>query len=332
MKRAHTGRSMAGVAVSLVTATALFAGAATVRAQDYPTKVIRIIVPFTPGGGNDILARLIAPGLSETLGQPVIVENKPGASGNIGTEAAARSAPDGYTLLMASNTVTINPSLYAKLPFDLQRDFAPVGMIASVPMILVTNPKQPYKTLAEFIAFAKAHPKTVNFSSPGSGTPQHLAGELFARMSGTQIVHVAYKGTAPAIQDVVGGHVEVAFATMASVLPYIQTGRLRALGVAGNHRAMGLPDLPTFEEAGLKGYDAALWYSLLVPVKTPSSIVDKLAATLQKSINNPKTREQLIAQGFEPQTSTQAQLAERINNDLARWGRVVKETGVKLDQ
>lgn len=332
MKSTHMGRSVSRLAMSFLTATSLFAVAATAQGQEYPTKVIRIIVPFTPGGGNDILARLIAPGLSETLGQPVIIENKPGASGNIGTEAAARSAPDGYTLLMASNTVTINPSLYAKLPFDLQRDFAPVGMIASVPMILVTNPKQPYKTLADFIAFAKEHPKTINFSSPGSGTPQHLAGELFARMSGTQIVHVAYKGTAPAIQDVVGGHVEIAFATMASVLPYIQTGRLRALGVAGNHRASGLPDLPTFDEAGLKGYDASLWYSLLVPVKTPRNVVDKLASALQKSINNPKTREQLIAQGFEPQTSTQEQLAERINSDLARWARVVKETGVKLDQ
>ena len=332
MKRNHLGRLIAGLAMSFLAGTALSPGAAMAQGEYYPNKVIRIIVPFTPGGGNDILARLIAPGLSETFGQPVIVENKPGASGNIGTETVARSAPDGYTLLMASNTVTINPSLYAKLPFDLQRDFAPVGMIASVPMILVTNPKQPYKTLGEFITFAKEHPKTINFSSPGSGTPQHLAGELFARMSGTQIVHVAYKGTAPAIQDVVGGHVEIAFATMASVLPYIQSGRLRALGVAGDRRAPGLPDLLTFDEAGLKGYDASLWYSLLVPAKTPRSVIDKLASALQTSLNNPKTREQLIGQGFEPQTSTSEQLAERIKKDLARWARVVKDTGVKLEQ
>ena len=258
MKRNHLGRSIAGLVVSLLAATALLTGAAT--AQDYPTKVIRIIVPFTPGGGNDIAARLIAPGLSEALGQPVIVENKPGASGNIGTEAAARSAPDGYTLLIASNTVTINPSLYAKLPFEIQRDFAPIGMIASVPMILVTNPKkQPYKTLAEFITYAKEHPKTINFSSPGSGhtpstSPESFSARCPARRSCTWLTRALRRRS-----------------RMWWVVTWRSRSRLwrqccptfRADGCvrsesAGDRRASGLPDLPTFDEAGLKGYDAAL--------------------------------------------------------------------------
>jgi tripartite-type tricarboxylate transporter receptor subunit TctC len=332
MKHQHRGRLIGALTASLIAASALLSAPALAQGQDYPTKTIRIVVPFAPGGGNDILARLIAPRLSESLGKPVIVDNRPGAGGNIGTEMVARAAPDGYTILMASNQVTINPALDAKLPFDLERDFAPVGMVASVPILLVAHPEQPFKTLQEFMTFAKANPKKLNYSSPGAGTPQHLAGELYARMAKVEIVHVPYKGTGPALSDLIGGQVQISFATLASVLPYVQGGRLRALGVAGERRAAGLPELPTFVEAGVKGYDAELWYSVLVPAKTPPSVINRLSSALQQSLNHRETRERLIAQGFEPQTSTPEQLAQRIKQDLTRWDRVVKEAGIKLEQ
>jgi tripartite-type tricarboxylate transporter receptor subunit TctC len=319
-------------------AAAAFAAAASVslpaagQGKDFPTKPIRIVVPFAPGGGNDILARVIAPRLSEILGQPVIVENRPGAGGNIGTEIVARAAPDGYTILMASNQVTINPAAGAKLPFELERDFAPVGMVASVPIILVANAQQPYKTLQEFIAYAKANPRTVNYSSPGTGTPQHLAGELFARLTKTDLAHVPYKGTGPAISDVVGGQVQISFATLASVQSFVQNGRLKAIGIAGDQRAASLPALPTFVEAGLRGYEAALWYSLLVPAATPRSVITRVNGALEQALGTAAIREQLVARGFDPQSSTPEQLAQRIKQDLARWDRVVRESGIKLEQ
>jgi tripartite-type tricarboxylate transporter receptor subunit TctC len=332
MKHQHRGTSIGALSASLIAASALLSAPVLAQGQDYPTKTIRIVVPFAPGGGNDIVARLIAPRLSESLGKPVIVDNRPGAGGNIGTEMVARAAPDGYTILMASNQVTINPALDAKLPFDLERDFAPIGMVASVPILLVAHPEQPFKTLQEFMTFAKANPKKLSYSSPGPGTPQHLAGELYARMAKVDIVHVPYKGTGPALSDLIGGQVQISFATLAAVLPYVQGGRLRALGVAGERRVAGLPELPTFVEAGLKGYDAELWYSVLVPAKTPPSVINRLSSALQQALNHRETRERLIAQGFEPQTSTPEQLAQRIKQDLTRWDRVVKEAGIKLEQ
>jgi len=332
MKHHYLRRLIGGLTASLIAASALLSAPALAQGQDYPNKVIRLIVPFAPGGGNDILARAIAPRLAESLGQPVIVDNRPGAGGNLGTEVVARAAPDGYTILIASNQVTINPALDAKLPFDLERDFAPVGMVASVPIVLVAHPEQPFKTLQEFMTFSKANPKKLNYSTPGAGTPQHLAGELYARMANAEIVHVPYKGTGPALSDLVGGHVQISFATLASVLPYVQTGRLRALGVAGGRRAASQPELPTFVEAGLRGYDAEIWYSVLVPAKTPPSVINRLSSALQQALNRAETRERLIAQGFAPQTSTPEQLAQRIKQDLTRWDRVVKEAGIKLEQ
>ena len=318
--------------VLVASAAAVHSPVADAQSKDFPTKAIRIVVPFAPGGGNDILARAISPRLAEILGQPVIVENRPGAGGNIGTDIVAHAAADGYTILMASNQVTINPAAGTKLSFDLQRDFAPVGMVGSVPIVLVANREQPYKTLQEFIAHAKSNPRTVNYSSPGNGTPQHLAGELFARLTKTDLTHVPYKGTGPAITDAVGGQVQASFATLASVQSFIQSGRLKALGIAGEKRAQSLPELPTFVEAGLKGYDAALWYSLLVPAATPRSVVTRLNAALEQVLRTASIRDNLIAQGFVPQTSTPEQLAERIKQDLARWDRVVRESGIKLEQ
>jgi tripartite-type tricarboxylate transporter receptor subunit TctC len=325
-------RSYAIFAAAAFAAIACVSHPAAGQGKDFPTKGLRIVVPFAPGGGNDILARVIAPRLSEILGQPVIVDNRPGAGGNIGTEMVARAGPDGYTILMASNQVTINPAAGVKLAFELERDFAPVGMVASVPIILVANPQQPYKTLQEFIAYVKAHPRTVNYSSPGTGTPQHLAGELFARLTKTDLTHVPYKGTGPAISDVVGGQVQISFATLASVQSFIQNGRLKAIGIAGDQRAASLPELPTFVEAGLRGYEAALWYSLLVPAATPRPAIARLNAALEQALSTVAVRERLVAQGFDPQTSTPEQLAQRIKQDLARWDRVVRESGIKLEQ
>lgn len=303
------------------------------HAQPYPTqKPITLVVPFAPGGGNDILARAIGPQLSQILGQTVVIENRPGAGGNIGTDAVARAPADGYTLLIASNQVTINPAIGVKTPFKLEKDFAPVGMIASVPIVLVSNPSEPYKTLAEFLQYAKGNPGKLSYSSPGNGTPQHLAGEVFAHMLKTQLVHVPYRGTSPAIADVVGGQVPISFATMASVMPFIDAGKLRPLGIAGQKKASALPNLPTFGEAGLKGYEAALWYSLLVPTQTPKPVIAKLNAALVQVLTSPQIAEKLGKQGFETSPSSPEQLKELIDKDLARWARVIGESNIKVEQ
>lgn len=303
------------------------------HAQTYPAKKpITLVVPFAPGGGNDILARAIGPQLSQILGQTVIIENKPGAGGNIGTDTVARAPADGYTLLIASNQVTINPAIGVKTPFKLEKDFAPVGMIASVPIVLVSNPSEPYKNLTEFLQYAKSNPGKLSYSSPGNGTPQHLAGEVFAHMVKTQLVHVPYRGTSPAIADVVGGQVPISFATMASVMPFIEAGKLRPLGIAGQSKASALPTLPTFGEAGLKGYEAALWYSLLVPAQTPKPVIAKLNAALIQVLTSPQITEKLGKQGFETTPSSPEQLKELIDKDLARWARVIGESNIKVEQ
>jgi tripartite-type tricarboxylate transporter receptor subunit TctC len=298
----------------------------------YPSKPISLVVPFSPGGGNDILARALAPRLSQLLGQPVVVENKPGAGGNIGTDAVARATPDGHTLLIASNQATINPALGTKTPFDIERDFAPVGLIASVPIVLVANPQTPFRTLPELLRHAKGHPQPVAYSSPGNGTPQHLAGEALAKMTQTPLVHVPYKGTGPAISDLVGGQVQISFGTMASVMPFVQSGKLRAIAIAGQKKSAAMPALPTFGDAGLAGYEAALWYCLLAPAQTPPAVVAKLNAALVQALKSPQLAEQLGKQGFEPATSSPAELKDIVAKDLARWARFVAETGIKVEQ
>jgi tripartite-type tricarboxylate transporter receptor subunit TctC len=325
-------KPLLSITVALGAALALGAPALG-HAQSYPTqKPITLVVPFAPGGGNDILARALAPRLSQILNQTVVVDNKPGAGGNIGADSVARAHADGYTLLIASNQNTINPALGIKTPFNVERDFAPVGLIASVPIVLVSNPEQPFKTLPEFFQYAKSNPDKLSYSSPGNGTPQHLAGEAFAQMTKTRIVHIPYKGTGPAISDLVGGQVQISFGTMASVMPFIQGGKLRALGIAGQKRSAAMPSLPTFGEAGLAGYEAALWYCLLAPARTPQPIVAKLNAALVQALKSPQLEEQLGKQGFEPSSSSPEQLKEIIAKDLARWARFISETGIKVEQ
>jgi tripartite-type tricarboxylate transporter receptor subunit TctC len=300
------------------------------QAETFPNQPVKIIVPFAPGGGNDILARAIAPHMSKVLGQPVIVDNRPGAGGNLGTDIAAR-ATDGHTIVIASNQITINPALNNKTPFDIQRDFAPIGVIASVPIVLVVGPQQPYKTLPEFLKYVKANPGKVSYSSPGLGTPQHLAGELFAYLNKTKMLHGPYKGTSPAITDVIAGQVESSFGTMASVQTYVQADKLRALGIAGKKRTPGFPNLPTFEELGMKDYDAELWYCLLAPASMPPANVAKLNAALSEAMKTLQANGAITKLGFEPAFSSQAELKEKIAKDLTRWSRLVKETGVKVE-
>jgi tripartite-type tricarboxylate transporter receptor subunit TctC len=293
-------------------------------------KPITLVVPFSPGGGNDILARAVAPRMGQLLGQTVVVENKPGAGGNLGTELVARAEPDGYTLVIASSQVTMNPFLGMKVPFRIERDFEPVGLMASVPMVLVSNPNEPYKTLPEFLAYSRAHPGKLSYSSPGNGTPQHLAGEVFAKLNQTEMLHVPYRGTGLSVTDLIAGQVQVSFATLASVAQHIQAGKVRALGIAGQKRTTLMPELPTFGDAGLKNYDASLWYSLLAPAKTPPDVVARLNAAMVQALNDPAVARQLAQQGFETQTSTPAELKAFIAAELRRWERVITDNHIKV--
>jgi tripartite-type tricarboxylate transporter receptor subunit TctC len=313
-----------------VTSMAFGATAHATTQPPYPNKPITLVVPFAPGGGNDILARLIAPKMSQQLGQAIVVENKPGAGGNLGAEYVARAAADGYTLVIASSQVTMNPYLGMKVPFQIERDFEPVGLIASVPIMLVANTSQPYKTLKEFIDYSRANPGKISYSSPGPGTPQHLAGEVFAKLNKTELLHVPYRGTGPSISDLMGGQVQVSFATFASAIQYVRAGKLRAIGIAGQRRTPLMSDLPTFGEAGLTGYDAELWYSLLAPSRTPRALVDKVNGALLAALKSPDVVEQLARQGFEAKASTPDELKAYIGREMARWRRVITENNIRV--
>ena len=314
----------------LATASTAFAAPAAL-AQKFPDKPIRFIVPFPPGGGNDILARAIAPKMGEFLGQPVVIDNRAGAGGNIGTDLAAKSAPDGYTIVIASNQVTINPWLYAKLPFDIEKDFVAVAQAASVPMVLAVHPSVPANTLKEFIALAKASPGKFNHGTPGNGTPQHIAFEVFNHAAGVQVTHIAYKGTGPAIADLIGGQVQSAIGTMASLEQHVKAGKLRALGVTTPKRSPAMPNVPTVAEAGLPGFEVPLWYSILAPAGTPKEIVARLSSEVARALAVPETRERLTAQGFDVNYLNPEQMSELIRNDIARWQKSIKDIGLKLD-
>jgi tripartite-type tricarboxylate transporter receptor subunit TctC len=319
-------RNALAAAASMLAVLALPAAAQTA----YPGKPITLVVPFAPGGGNDILARAIAPRMSQLLGQTIVIDNKPGAGGNLGTDQVARAAPDGTTIVIASSQVTMNPFLDMKVPFKIDKDFEPIGLIASVPLVLVVNPAGPYKTLPEFVAYAKANPGKLSYSSPGNGTPQHMAGEVFAKMNKTEMLHVPYRGTGPSISDLIAGQVQASFATYASAAPFVKSGRLRALGVAGQKRTPLMPELPTFGDAGMKSYEAGLWYSLLAPAKTPKGIVDMLNEALVAALKDPAVARQLEEQGFETQGSTPAELKGFIVKELGRWERVIKDHQIKV--
>ena len=320
--------SLAVTIASLMAAPLVSAQSA---AQSFPTKPIRFVVPFPPGGGNDILARALAPKMSEILGQQVVVDNRAGAGGNIGADFVAKSPPDGYNIVIASNQVTMNPWIYSKLPFDIAKDFSPIAQIASVPMLLAINPEVPAKNLQEFIALAKAKPGSLNYSTPGLGTPQHIAFEVFNFDAGVKVTHVPYKGTSPSIVDLIGGQVQATIGTMASLEQHVKTGKVRAIAVSTPQRSPTMPDVPTIEEGGLKGYNVPLWYSVLAPANTPKEIVAKISASIRDALQDPQTKAQLAKQGFVESYLDPAQMTALIKQDLSYWQKAINNIGLKLD-
>lgn len=300
--------------------------------SSYPNKPIRLVVPFSPGGSTDVVARLLAEQLKTELGQPIVVDNKPGAGGNIGGDVVAKSAPDGYTLLMAAAGPTvINPSLYSKMPYDPAKDLAPVTMIVREHNLMAINPSIPAKTVKEFIAYAKARPGQLNFGSPGNGSPAQLGGELLNQMAGISLQHVPYKGSGPAIVDLVAGHISMMIDNMPALLPHVQSGKLRALAVASEKRASAAPDVPTMVESGLQGYTVTAWKGLMVPAGTPHDIVNKLNKAVVKILAKPDMRQRMIDMGAEPVGDTPEQFAATIKKETAWWAALVKSTGTKLD-
>ena len=299
--------------------------------QGYPQKPIRIVVPFPAGGTTDILARAIGQKLTEQWKQQVIIDNRPGAGANIGAEVAARSPPDGYTLFGISTAHAINPSLYGKLAYDPIRDFAPVTNVAVVSQILTVHPSLPVKSVQAFIAYAKARPGELNYSSAGNGSQPHLTAELFKSMTGVGIVHVPYKGAPPAMVDLLAGQVAITFATAPSAVPYIRTGKLRALGVSTPKRINALPDIPTIAEAGVAGFEAVGWNGLVVPAATPTAIIERLHGAIVKIVEEPSMSKYLADQGADPWTMTPAQYGDYIKSEVAKWAKVVKASGAKID-
>lgn len=299
--------------------------------QVYPFKAVRMLVPFPPGGGTDYTARLIGQKLSELWGQPMVVENRPGASTTIASEIVARAAPDGYTLIMASVNHTINPSLYAKIPYDTIKDFAPVTVAVTAAYVLVVHPSLPVKSVKELIELARAKPGQINYSSSGSSGPQHLAGELFKLMSSADLTHVPYKGGGPAAMALLGGHVSVMFSTPVSAMPHIKAGKLRALAVTSKERSVAFPDIPTISEAALTGYEAVTWWGILAPARTPRDIVAKIHGDVVHVLQTADTRSRLATEGVNPAGSSPEQFSLMIRDEIVKMAKIVKAANVKLD-
>jgi tripartite-type tricarboxylate transporter receptor subunit TctC len=301
-------------------------------AQGYPNRSIRLVVPFPAAGTTDILARAVAQKLTESLGQSVVVDNRPGAAGNIGSDLVAKSSPDGYTLLMGTvGTHAINPSLYSKMPYDHLKDFVPVVLVAGVPNVLVVNPALPINSVADLIKLAKDKPGTINFASSGSGTSIHLSGELFKTMAGVDMTHVPYKGSAPALTDLMGGQVQIMFDNLPSSLAQIKAGKLRAVAVTSMNRAPALPNVPTINESGLPGFEASSWFGVLAPAGTPAPIVARINAEVNKWLQSADAREKLLGQGAEAAGGSPEQFATFIRAETEKWAKVVKASGAKVD-
>ncbi len=300
-------------------------------AQPYPSKPIRIIIGFPPGSGGETQVRLVGQKLTEAWGQPVVVDARPGASGNIAAEMLVKSAPDGYTLLYFPAALAINPSLFPKVPYDLANDFTPVALLGTFPLVLVENPKVPATSVAELIALAKARPGAINFASIGSASPPHLAGELFNQLAGVQMVHVPYKGSAPAQTDLIGGQVQVMFDTAVSAIPHVKAGRTRALAVTTRNRSRLLPDLPSLDESGLKGYDLYGWGGIVGPAGMPAAVTAKLNTEIIRVLRLPDVAEKLATLGAETGAMTSPEFGRFIMDEAAKWKKLVVSTGAKLD-
>ena len=316
---------------SVLTAAAL-ACTGTAFAQSFPEKPIRFVVGFTPGGPSDILARALGQKLAERWNQQVVVENRPGAGGNVAAEAVARSAPDGYTWLLGNNSIlATNQTLYRSLPYDPVKDFAPVSLVAMQPNILVVNPQLPVNSVTDLISYARKYPGKLNYASSGSGAAAHLAGELFKTMAGVDLVHVPYKGAQPALTDVIAGQVQVMFATSASVIPFVKAGKLRALAVTSAQRSPSVPDLPTVSEAGVAGFEAITWHGVVVPSATPAPLVERLNRDIVAVLGAPDLRERLAALGAEVLAGTPREFADYIAAEIPKWAKVVRDSGAKIE-
>lgn len=298
-------------------------------AQPYPNRPIRLIVPSAPGGGTDITARMIAPKMADLLGQQIVVENRAGAAMIIGSEIVARAVPDGYTLLMGISTLTINPSIYAKIPYDAVRDFAPVSLVVTLPNVLVSHPSLPVKSLRELIALANKRPQQLVYGSAGVGSNPHLSMALLETMAGIKLTHVPYKGSGMALIDVVGGQISMMMSAVLSGLPHLNADRLRAYGVTGGKRASSLPNVLTIAEAGLPGYEAVQWFGVLAPAATPRDIIAKIHNATVRSTNEPNIRARFIADGSDPVGSTPEEFTDLIRSDIAKWAKVIKLAGIK---
>jgi len=315
------------LALSLITNCLAF----NAQAQGYPSQPIKLVIPFAAGGPSDVLARAFTPKLGENLGQPIVIENKPGAGANLAAEYVANSKPDGYTLfLMMVGTQAINETLYKKLNYNLVKDFSPVSLIASSSLLFVANPSAPFKTIPELIAYAKANPNKVSFASSGAGTPLHLGGELFNTQAGTDILHVPYKGAAPALTDVLGGQIETALVGTPAALPYVRSGKLIPLGITSLKRSPSAPDIPAISEF-LPKFEVELVYAIVAPANTPKAIIEKLNSQLNVVLNNPEIKSQINGKGFEIVTSSPNQLGDYIKSEVTKWGSIVKKSGATAE-
>ncbi len=321
------------LAVAATAGSALLSASPFALAEtDWPNKPIRLVIPFPAGGTTDLIGRIVANEMHKAWDVAVVPDNRAGAGGNIGTEAVARAAPDGYTMLLCTvGTQAINASLYSKLPYDPLKDFAPVTLVAMVPNVVVVNPSVKAQTLQELIALLKANPGKLNYASSGNGTSIHLSAELFKSMTGTFMTHIPYRGSAPALADLLGGQVQVMFDNLPSALPHIKAGKLRALAVTSAKRAPALPDVPTVAEAGVPGYEASSWFGVMAPAKTPSEIVLKTRDTIAKAIARPDAHAKLLAQGADPVGNTPDEFTRFIQAEIAKWAKVVKDSGAKID-
>jgi tripartite-type tricarboxylate transporter receptor subunit TctC len=321
---------MRGRAALLAIAFSIFAGAAS--AQDYPSRPITLIVPYAAGGGNDVMARIVAEKMSRTLGQQIVIENKGGAGGSIATRQIAKSAPDGYTLgLGGTGTLAINPTLYPNVGYDPRKDFAPVGLIASSALVVLVNPSVEAKSIGELIALGKREPGKLNYASAGAGSGIHLGSELFATMAGVRLTHIPYKGSSPALTDLIGGHVAIYFSSLPPAISIVREGKVRALAVTGPKRSPTFPQLPTVAEAALPGYEAVLHYGIVAPAGTPRPIIDKLSAALNAALADADVRARIVADGAEPLPGTPEDYAADIDREETKWSKVVKASGARVE-
>lgn len=317
--------------IRLLAAGLIAAAAQAAFAQAYPSKPIRIIIGFPPGSGGETQVRLVGQKLTEAWGQPIIVDARPGASGNIATELLVKSAPDGYTLQYFPAALVVNPSLFPKVPYDLAKDFTPIALLGTFPLVLVVNPSVPAKSVADVIAMAKANPGALNYASIGNASPPHLAGELFNQLAGVKLVHVPYKGSAPAQTDLIGGQVQMMFDTAVSSIPHVKAGRTRALAVTTKMRSRLLPDLPTLDESGVKGYDLYGWGGIVGPAGIPAEIATKLNAEIVRALRQPDVAEKLATLGTETGSMSTQEFGRFIQDEAAKWKKLVVSTGAKLD-